>query len=392
MKKITKIIAFAAMILIALCLTACGGPNGGETPVQPEQENREYTVNVASGITNGTVTVRPTSAAEGTTVTITITPDEHAFLANLEVTDGSQTLTTNTINDNKKTFVMPAKPVNVTASFCLWPTPTTVTLGEEGSGYTVYRAIGDYDILGLQSNANSWPTFAVAGEHYFNEYESFVDDAVAGIEADLANKNQATQNYFKPWLDNIKAKAGTYARNIVQVLSTIYNGSEILFPYLINSIPTTNEFDNTKERNVLCYLLEIVFYEQYGKGFSNKNAAMNSKYTSKKTNAISKISNRLDGVSQDDLISDINYNNCVQVTQILDQKLFDALVYLNQSGLDLDLNITKKIINLVGSAQAVSCLCDYVKNINTYYTLDSKMENAVKQNTQLQLPIQSQTN
>ena len=129
-----------------------------------------------------------------------------------------------------------------------------------------------------------------------------------------------------------------------------------------------------------------MFNEQYGKGFPNKNAAMNSKYSNQKNNAISGLSGR-SGLSKGDLINDIDDNNCVQVINTLNQKLSTTLDYLNQAkGTNIDLGLMKKAINLVGSTQAVTCSWDYVKgNIKNDYTLDDNMAAATDYiNTQTQ--------
>ena len=67
---------------------------------------------------NGTVTVSPSRAARGTTVTITVTPDEGYELERLTVLDsrdGEIALTDE--GDGKYTFTMPAGRVTVAASF-----------------------------------------------------------------------------------------------------------------------------------------------------------------------------------------------------------------------------------------------------------------------------------
>lgn len=76
-------------------------------------EVTKYTVSVAEDIANGTVTVNPTSAAEGTTVTLTATPDDGYEFDSWNVTDASS----NSITVTNNKFTMPAANVNVSASF-----------------------------------------------------------------------------------------------------------------------------------------------------------------------------------------------------------------------------------------------------------------------------------
>lgn len=72
-----------------------------------------YTVTIADGIENGAVVVDPTSANEGTTVKLTITPAEGYVLDALTVMNGEDPV--EVAEDN--TFVMPAGNVVVSATF-----------------------------------------------------------------------------------------------------------------------------------------------------------------------------------------------------------------------------------------------------------------------------------
>lgn len=82
---------------------------GGDTP-----EPTKYTVNVAGNIANGAVTANPTSAAKGSTVTLTATPSTGYEFGSWNVTNAS-TSAAITVTDNK--FTMPAANVNVSATF-----------------------------------------------------------------------------------------------------------------------------------------------------------------------------------------------------------------------------------------------------------------------------------
>ena len=92
-----------------------------------DEETTKYTVTIASGIENGTVTASPTSAAEGETITLTATPSTGYQLATLTVQNGTTDVT---VTNN--TFTMPAGNVTVTATFKSTAsggddTPTTTT-------------------------------------------------------------------------------------------------------------------------------------------------------------------------------------------------------------------------------------------------------------------------
>ena len=81
---------------------------GGTTPTT-------YAVNIASGITNGTVTAsKTTGIAEGESVTLTVAPATNYELESLTV-DGANV--TSSVSANKYTFSMPAHDVAVGATF-----------------------------------------------------------------------------------------------------------------------------------------------------------------------------------------------------------------------------------------------------------------------------------
>ena len=87
----------------------------------------KYDVKIADAITNGTVTANPTSAEEGATITLTITPADGYVLNNLSVTDESSNSIS--VTDNK--FEMPASNVTVSATFKEIPA-ATLTLSKNG--------------------------------------------------------------------------------------------------------------------------------------------------------------------------------------------------------------------------------------------------------------------
>lgn len=75
-----------------------------------------YTVSIAQGITNGTVTATPTSAAESDTITVTATPDNNYELATLTYTYAG-VATPIDIDQTTMKFLMPAADVTINATF-----------------------------------------------------------------------------------------------------------------------------------------------------------------------------------------------------------------------------------------------------------------------------------
>ncbi len=127
-----------------------------------------YTVTVASGITNGTVSASPTTAAQGDRVTLTVTPDVGYELATLTVTDASNNPVTVTNNQ----FTMPASNVTVTATFTASSGPAVTTIErwvpvnnvENGEDYLIGFVYDGNTYLGLNYSPNTT-------NHYYYSYK-----------------------------------------------------------------------------------------------------------------------------------------------------------------------------------------------------------------------------
>lgn len=91
---------------IVIAVITSGGGGGGD-------DDGAYNVVVDSNIQHGTVTANPTSADQGDTVTLTITPDEGYTLGTLTVKDSGG----NDVTVTSNAFTMPASDVTVTATF-----------------------------------------------------------------------------------------------------------------------------------------------------------------------------------------------------------------------------------------------------------------------------------
>ena len=123
MKK-TNILSLLLVLFGFALVTGCT-PNT-DTPEVPEETT--YTVTIASGIENGTVSTDKTSAKAGETVKLTVTPNDGYQLGSLTVVDSSSNAITTTSN----TFTMPESNVTVDATFTEIPkVEYTVTYSSE---------------------------------------------------------------------------------------------------------------------------------------------------------------------------------------------------------------------------------------------------------------------
>ena len=103
------------------------------------QNNTEYNVNIDDDIENGSITANPTQCVSGTTVTLTIMPDDNYHLETLSITDDE-----NNVIDYTEgyTFTMPASNVTVTGTFTNTTTDelTATIVNAAMSGSSGYQA------------------------------------------------------------------------------------------------------------------------------------------------------------------------------------------------------------------------------------------------------------
>ena len=91
-----------------------------------------HSVTVAEGIANGTVTVTPSTAVEGATITVTATPDEGYNLGTLTYSYGGATVD---IDRETMQFTMPSDDVTVSATFSQMETVATPTFTPASGTY-----------------------------------------------------------------------------------------------------------------------------------------------------------------------------------------------------------------------------------------------------------------
>ncbi|MCL2138406.1 MAG: hypothetical protein FWH41_02625, partial [Treponema sp.] len=138
--------ADSGYVLSAITVTKAGGGAVSTTPVTPGIEytfempdddvevtaefssEPVYDITINSAMTNGAVTPDTPIATEGTTVTLTVTPDSGYLFSSITVTkDGGGTVATTTVTAGSVyTFIMPDDHVIVTAVFAALPYPLAI--------------------------------------------------------------------------------------------------------------------------------------------------------------------------------------------------------------------------------------------------------------------------
>ena len=121
-----------------------------------------YTVSV-EGMDNGSVKVSPTRASKGSTVTVTVKPDEGYELDELTVTDkNGDSVKLTDKGDGKYTFQMPASKVTVEAEFtAVEPEPEGLPFTDVTSGDWFYDAVAYMYDKGMMEGTTD-TTFAPA--------------------------------------------------------------------------------------------------------------------------------------------------------------------------------------------------------------------------------------
>ncbi|MEE0521659.1 MAG: hypothetical protein UDK36_09785 [Bacteroidaceae bacterium] len=123
-------------------------------PVEPTT----YAITVTEGIENGVITTDVAEAEEGATVTITATPAEGYKLESISVKNGEEDVEVS----DENTFVMPAAPVTISATFvedAVEPDPNLIEIAQtvdadqnmactktESDEYTQYDFAGDISV------------------------------------------------------------------------------------------------------------------------------------------------------------------------------------------------------------------------------------------------------
>ena len=201
-----------------------GGGGGGVTT---------YAISLPTDVANGTVTVSPKTASKGTTVTITVTPDEGYELDKLTVTDASGSAVALTKkSDTQYTFSMPGSKVTVAVSFqeiveapanpftdveegsfyydaVLWAVDSGVTNGTSATTFSPDAILTRAEMVTFLWRAHGSPEVTGANPFTDVEEDSFYYDAVLWAVANGIT-NGTTATTFSPEDPVTRAQAVTF--------------------------------------------------------------------------------------------------------------------------------------------------------------------------------------
>ena len=113
-----------------------------------------YPITVRSAL-NGSMTADKQSATEGTTVTLTVKPNQNFKLDKLTVTSGSKTLTCREGSNGTYTFTMPAGAVTVSAAFAQIAQPAAFPFADVSKSSWYYDSVAYVYAQGLMNGTGA---------------------------------------------------------------------------------------------------------------------------------------------------------------------------------------------------------------------------------------------
>lgn len=201
------------------------GSSGGSGPTN-------YSITPPSAVANGTVQVSPSRASKGSTVTITVTPDQGYELSSLTVEDRQgKALDLTDKGDGMYTFTMPASSVSIQAAFreivdevtppftdireedyyydaVLWAVENGVTTGTGGDTFAPHAPVSRAQAVTFQWRAAGSPAASGSG---FDDVagDAWYTDAVTwAVSEEITNGTGG--NRFSPDTVVSRAQAVTF--------------------------------------------------------------------------------------------------------------------------------------------------------------------------------------
>ncbi len=230
-----------------------------------------YDVNVASDIANGSVVASAETAAQGATVTLTVTPDANYELESLTVTGLDGAVSTTLQSNGTYTFEMPAGDVTVSATFRAVQTgggDGYVGAGRKFVLVTDASALGDGSIVMVLNSATEGTQKAIANTQKSNNRAATdVTVTTKGGET-IATSTSATEVYqlvasnvgygFKAvsesscYKDKYLAANGGTSNNYLNYVSNM-NGTTTDATINVSSEGETTVVFNFTDRNSMYY-------------------------------------------------------------------------------------------------------------------------------------------
>ncbi len=184
-----------------------------------------YAVNIATDIQNGTVTATPSSEiTEGTSVTLSITPDSNYELESLLVDNTD--VTSSVTNDGKYTFNMPAHDVAVSATF--------TEQGEPPVENVVYLTNAEI-VAAISALSNTT-----------DSYGNFNISSTTGTWSVNANRNNSIEYLQLRNKSGAKAASPVFSSTISKVVVTM-NSTKQTVSRTIHLIPSNTEVPTSSD-------------------------------------------------------------------------------------------------------------------------------------------------
>lgn len=223
--------------------------------------------------------------------------------------------------------------------------------GTEGDYQLEYVNVGGFNVLKADGNnvqnvlsqygkqLKNW-----ANSNYFNQ----LDDN--------------TKNYLQPYLNAIKNNDYT---NLEQTITSLYNESEAIFIDLIQSFKLNDNYEHDVDvidkRTVLCYNALILAERSYKLGGTGEmKVQMGDSYDYWMQKFITGKNDR--GYDENEVIRDIDDNNCTAITAELSNVLPLAVNNLNaEKGLNLTTDCAQKLVISMMNARALHNTAAFAK-------------------------------
>ena len=209
MKRINGMLAIAAAAALLVFAACSNSSDSSSSPTQTGGNATTYTVTVAD-CANGSVTASPTSAAQGATVTLTISPASGYELDTISAASDGSAVTLNETG-NSRTFTMPAANVTVTAAF------KAVTQAQIPAGFvtvaagTVSGAVTGSEVFITNRSVVIPALYVCDHEVTQGEYETYCKYGSSSPN-DTYGKGAKFPAYYVSWYDavvycNLRSKA-----------------------------------------------------------------------------------------------------------------------------------------------------------------------------------------